>query len=124
MRKLFAAILIATGCIRYAAAESFDIQPPGGLTVAILGGSTISGQPGWGQGWAMVSFSEPVNTPWFASCVMQRFYINLSTAGGKAMYQTLLLAKVLGKKVTRLLGNTADPNFSNVCETYWLQIEP
>jgi len=40
------------------------------------------------------------------------------------MYQTLLLAKVLGKKLTHVLGYTADPNASNICQIWWLQIEP
>jgi hypothetical protein len=124
MKSVLAVLLTSMALVAPCRGDSFDYAPTDGLTIGILGAARGIGTAGWEAGWGMVSFSEPINTPWFSNCVLQRFYLKMADPGGRAMYQTLMLAKVTGKKVTRVLGYTADPNASNICEIWWLQIEP
>jgi len=102
-------------------AQSFDLSFPDGLTIKFLGTNTSESPAPWDQGSANVGFNEPINTSWFSSCVTQRFYINLHNPGGRATYNTLLMAQVAGKKVTQLTGITND--MFGMCSLISIQVD-
>ena len=102
-------------------AQSFDLTFPAGLTVKFLGTNTSSSPAPWDQGSANVGFNEPINTSWWSGCVTQRFYINLHNPGGRATYNTLLMAQALGKKVTQLTGITND--MFGMCSLVSVQVD-
>ena len=102
-------------------AQSFDLTFPAGLTVKFLGTNTSSSPAPWDQGSANVGFYELINTSWWSGCVTQRFYINLHNPGGRATYNTLLVAQALGKKVTQLTGITND--MFGMCSLTSIQVD-
>lgn len=121
MRKLLA-ILLLSGSSYLANAQSlFDLSIPSGLTVGMHGATSLScPECGLDQGGYMVRFNENLNQSWYASCLNQRLYV-VQNASGRAIYQTLLLAQLTGKKITRILGYTS--NASGVCFLSWVQVE-
>jgi hypothetical protein len=123
MKKRLAAALFCVFLSSVCHAETFDVGFPSGLTVKLYGGSSWAcPECGLEQGYSFVSFVEPLNQPWYPTCVNGRFYIS-ANSGGKILYQSILLAHLTGKKVTRIIGNTPDPNHSNICTLNWAQVE-
>jgi len=124
MKKLFAVLLFSVLPTLANAQSQFDLSFPNGLTVSMYGASNL-GCPecGMAQGGFMLRFSENLNQSWFSNCLNQRFYIAVENAGGKALYQAVLVAQLTGKKITRILGNTPNPSAYNICTLNWAQVE-
>lgn len=120
MPRLLATLLLLCA-VTPCRAEFFDLAFPAGLTVKFVGANTSSSPAPWDQGSANVGFNEPIDTPWFPSCVTQRFYINLHNPGGRATYGTLLMAQMTGKKVTQLTGITND--MFGMCSLISIQVD-
>ncbi len=123
MKKLLAILLFCGMPSLCHAQTQFDLSFPNGLTVAMYGASSYSCPDcNLPQGYAFVRFSENLNLDWFANCLSQQFYIH-TTASGKLLYQSLLLAQVTGKKVTRMVVNKPLATGYNVCTLDWAQIQ-
>ena len=105
-------------------ADQYDVTYPNGLTVTEIAAANYSLAAPLTYGYVMVKFAESLGTPWIGNCGNSpRLYLTFETQGGKAAYHALLLAKALGKKITRIVGNTANPDAWNICTLNVVYVE-
>ena len=97
MSKKLVTSLFVAGLCSATPAMATTIQLTGGMT-AVAVGSQASG----GSGVAVFNMTETGATATGHGCLYSTFYIDLSSAAGRSMYNAVLAAQLTGQKLARV----------------------